>query len=131
MGLYDSNKNILVEDAFRIESPNEDLKALYVKISETNLSSISCANVVDFLFDKIYSTVERLNSKKGSLQDPDVWVVVVDFGSVDQLGTAFLRKYIKYYLNTKLKILNVNFSLSCQRSFTAEVLNSFDLISDN
>ncbi len=119
MSLYKSKRNVLLHDAFRFDSPDDNLAPLLITISKRNLDGISCANVADYLFENIYKILDS--------DDAEYGLVIVDFQNVVNIGAPFLKKYIRYCLTTKFKVLNVNMSLSGQQLYSQVVMSSFDL----
>lgn len=105
--LYGQYKNVLKQDAYRIESPTTDLSYILYTIPNKNLDGISCGNIADKVF-------ENIATELGKYKNSNIGVVVVDFGEVTHIGTAFLRKYIKYCLTVKPKILNINMSANVE-----------------
>ena len=125
MSLYKTKRNILLYDAIRFDSPDDDLTPLLITIKKRNLDGISCANVADYLFENIYKILD-------SEEDTEYGLVIVDFQNVTNIGAPFLKKYIKYCLTTKFKVLNVNMSLAGQQLYSQVVMSSvnFDTINE-
>ena len=123
MGLYKSKRNVLLHDAIRFDSPDETLVPLVITINKRNLDGISCANIADYLFENIYKILDADDSEYG--------LVIVDFQNVVNIGAPFLRKYIKYCLTTKFKVLDINMSLSAQQLYSEIVASSFDFSNVN
>ena len=124
MSLYKSKRNVLLHDAFRFDSPDNDLKPLMITIKKRNLDGISCANVADYLFENIYKI---LNSD----EETEYGLVIIDFQNVTNIGAPFLQKYIRYCLTTKFKVLNVNMSLSGQQLYSQVIMSSFNFDTNN
>ncbi len=123
MGLYKAKRNVLLHDAIRFDSPDENLEPLMITIEKRNLDGISCANVADYLFENIYKLLDS--------DDTEYGLVIVDFQNVVNIGAPFLKKYIKYCLTTKFKVINVNMSLSGQQLYSQIVMSSFNFNNDN
>lgn len=124
MSLYKSKRNVLLHDAFRFDSPDNDLKPLMITIKKRNLDGISCANVADYLFENIYKILD-------SDEETEYGLVIIDFQNVTNIGTPFLQKYIRYCLTTKFKVLNVNMSLSGQQLYSQVIMSSFNFDTNN
>ena len=110
--MYQEARNQLKEDAYRYDSPSLDIDALIIPINEENLS---CGNIADKLFEHI-----------GQYKD-DYKIFIVDFSEVKQASEAFFYKYIKYCLNTKLKVFHYNMSILVESAWTVCVTNFFTL----
>ena len=123
MGLYKSKRNVLLHDAIRFDSPDETLVPSVITINKRNLDGISCANIADYLFENIYKILDADDSEYG--------LVIVDIQNVVNIGAPFLRKYIKYCLTTKFKVLDINMSLSAQQLYSEIVASSFDFTNVN
>jgi len=118
MSLYKSKRNVLLHDAFRFDSPDENLAPLLITIKKRNLDGMSCANIADYLFENIYKILDA--------EDSDYGLVIVDFQNVVHIGAPFIKKYIKYCLTTKFKVININMSLSGHQLYSEVVASSFD-----
>lgn len=110
--MFQEVRNQLKEDAYRYDSPAIDIEALVISIAEENLS---CSNIADGLF-------EHINQYKD-----DYKIFIVDFSGVKQASEAFFYKYIKYCLNTKLKIFHFNMSILVESAWSVCVENFFTL----
>lgn len=110
--MFQEPRNELKEDAYRYVNPTLDLDALMIPINE---ESLSCANIADGLF-------EHINQYKD-----DYKVFIVDFTNVKQASEVFFYKYIKYCLQTKLKIFNYNMSLLVESAWSICLENFFSL----
>ena len=110
--MFNEVRNQLKEDAYRYDSPALDIDALIISVEEENLS---CANIADKLF-------EHINQYKD-----DYKIFIVDFTGVKQASEAFFYKYIKYCLQTKLKIFNYNMSLLVESAWSICVESFFSL----
>lgn len=110
--MFQEPRNELKEDAYRYSNPTLDLDALMISINE---ESLSCANIADGLF-------EHINQYKD-----DYKVFIVDFTNVKQASEVFFYKYIKYCLQTKLKIFNYNMSLLVESAWSICLENFFSL----
>lgn len=118
MSLYKSKRNVLLYDAIRFDSPDDSLEPLLITITKRNLDGISCANVADYLFENIYKILDS--------DDTEYGLVIIDFQNVVNIGAPFLKKYIKYCLTTKFKVININMSLSGQQLYSQVVMSSFN-----
>lgn len=114
--MYNEPKNQLQEDAYRFDNPDLNVDALIISINE---EALSCANIADKIF-------ERINQYKD-----DYKIFIVDFSNVKQASELFFFKYIKYYLNTKHKILNYNMSLLVESAWSVCVEAFFELYEEN
>ena len=125
MSLYRSKRNILLQDAYRFDSPDDNLKPLLITIKKRNLDGISCANIADYLFEHIYKILD-------SDEETEYGLIIVDFQNVTNIGAPFLKKYMKYCLTTKFKVFNVNMSLSGQQLYSQIIMSSvdFDIINE-
>ena len=119
MNIYGDKKNVILEDAYRLESPDSNLSAIRIIIKEPNLNSITCANVADYLFEQIDNSITNFSNQNEGIINPECCVVLVDFQNVKTMGNAFLEKYIKYCLTTKLKIFTINMSLTSQQAYSS------------
>ena len=89
--MYDENRNTLQQDAYRYDNPDINLDAFVITLQEENLN---CANTADGLFETITQYAD------------DYKVFIIDFTNVKQASEVFFYKYIKYLLQSKLKIYN-------------------------
>lgn len=110
--MFNEKRNQLKEDAYRYDSPALGIDALVIKVDEENLS---CANIADKLF-------EHINQYKD-----DYKIFIVDFSGVKQASEMFFYKYIKYCLQTKLKIFNYNMSLLVESAWSICLETFFSL----
>ena len=124
MSLYKSKRNVLLHDAIRFDSPDNDLTPLLITIKKRNLDGISCANVADYLFENIYKILD-------SDVETEYGLIVVDFQNVINIGAPFLTKYIRYCLTTKFKVININMSLSGQQLYSQIVMSNFNYEQNN
>lgn len=77
--MFNEIRNQLKEDAYRYDSPTQDIDALIIPIREENLS---CANIADGLF-------EHINQYKD-----DYKIFIVDFSGVKQASEAFFTNIL-------------------------------------
>lgn len=117
MSLYGSKKNIVKEDAYRIENPEAGVKPYYFKISKDGATQLDCANKVDNIFNKIY-----LQYKLNNFQ-----VVIIDFIDIESVGEAFMRKILLYDINSKFKIYYINMSTDISNIWTNVNTQFFDM----
>lgn len=110
--MFKEIRNQLKEDAYRYDSPTLDIDALVIPINDEKLS---CANIADGLF-------EHINQYKD-----DYKIFIVDFSGVKQASEEFFYKYIKYCLNTKLKIFHYNMSILVESAWSICLENFFSL----
>jgi len=110
--MYGETRNQIAEDAYRLESPDLGAEALIVILNEENLN---CSNTADKLFEKI------------NIYKDEYKIFIVDFTNVKQVSEVFFYKYIRYFLETKFKILNYNMSLLVESAWSVCLEQFFDI----
>ena len=114
--MYDENRNALQQDAYRYDNPDLNLDAFVITLNEENLN---CANTADALFEQI------------SQYSDDYKVFIINFSNVKQASEVFFYKYIKYCLQTKLKIFNLNMSLLVESAWSICLESFFSLYEES